>query len=654
MSSLVFLLMMCIQTLATTSLACVENPFNANKYGLDCAGVKVAGFCGYAEPGLWSGGDSNAGMCPQTCGMISCPCVEAITTNKYGLDCAGVKAAGFCGYAEPGLWSGGDTNFDPCPLSCGSPTCEASSSRPMPPVSPPSPPSPPFPPRERLDSVTTMYMNNHTANSPVADEIWFSVIARLPSSADLSVQSSTYLVRTWIDLNAGEICEPDTWSPNVAGAVIWDAIQTGQKIQGAVLYCTIYAPVPVPLSRLAAALKQFGASGLLLFTSNYDPKGFFFTAPQILGAHVPVNETLPMYVASCHSELPGLDSCVRGTMRMSDGDRMFASFSSAEPPLNSVWSPAAYTYYWVIFAGNIILSLYALRQVYLHKRAGNGGSLSVVILLTEALMSVPLRAYRCSCQPIGAQFRNKVGHFEVTFMNTVLPSIDLSAVSVSTFLVSVRALKVLLKSPSKTCLTFLTLFTLVGTVFIPIFVITFQTTTLFNSDLYGVDDVTGEIRYDIAIRGAGDATVALTAQEIKASCSLMAFVVNSVISVISFILSVGLTVRVALVATQSGSKALLKTMRTLLIATSMTPLFTAFVMLASFDYMYTQSMSRSSSYAASSFWLTYQYFFLDWPALGVGIVQCYSSACFSSSSSSSSSTTTNTHNHNKKNKKLFF
>merc|ERR1719420_2297025 len=116
----------CPITCEKEGCACYEDSSATNSYGLDCATIGAAGYCGYTEAGLWPTTDANLDACPITCAKEGCSvsCHEsAAATNSYGLDCATIVAAGYCGYTEAGLWSFTDANIVACPASCGVGLC---------------------------------------------------------------------------------------------------------------------------------------------------------------------------------------------------------------------------------------------------------------------------------------------------------------------------------------------------------------------------------------------------------------------------------------------------------------------------------------------------------------------------------------------------
>ena len=75
-------------------MSCYEDASATNSYGLDCATIAAAGYCGYTETDLWVGGDTNIGMCLQTCGMPGCGCTEIVgMQNRHGARVSTRRAA---------------------------------------------------------------------------------------------------------------------------------------------------------------------------------------------------------------------------------------------------------------------------------------------------------------------------------------------------------------------------------------------------------------------------------------------------------------------------------------------------------------------------------------------------------------------------------
>jgi hypothetical protein len=70
----------------------------------------------------WSGGLTNAEACPVTCG--TCDCADRTDTSIFATNCT--ESAEYC--ADDGaFWAGGLTNSQACPITCG--TCVCPSSR---------------------------------------------------------------------------------------------------------------------------------------------------------------------------------------------------------------------------------------------------------------------------------------------------------------------------------------------------------------------------------------------------------------------------------------------------------------------------------------------------------------------------------------------
>jgi hypothetical protein len=120
---------MCPETCGNS--ACPGNTCNEvagikNTFDYTCEMVADNGYCGFTQTDVWEFGDTNMGMCPKTCANPACECYEdPLRENTYGYTCAQVAAAGYCLFTEAELWDISDSNFEMCPVSCGKEGCGA-------------------------------------------------------------------------------------------------------------------------------------------------------------------------------------------------------------------------------------------------------------------------------------------------------------------------------------------------------------------------------------------------------------------------------------------------------------------------------------------------------------------------------------------------
>jgi hypothetical protein len=156
--------------------------------------------------------DADAHTSSAACSAVDEPaCVEgAGVTNKYNLNCAQVLAQGFCTFVEAGLWSGGGTNMGMCPETCDSPDCSTTPRTPPAPPLPPPPRPPPASPGKNpwwdLDDWKSKQASDDDDSSSSSgsglagwanNPVWFIVTIVVVAAAVSGIVTAIVLQRRW-------------------------------------------------------------------------------------------------------------------------------------------------------------------------------------------------------------------------------------------------------------------------------------------------------------------------------------------------------------------------------------------------------------------------------------------------------------------------